>query len=86
MRTGWRCGAASTPGSTSNPALCQDLVLVLQPALTNRCPRWEPEAGAREGEGRKKTVTFAGSHLVASPSADSLGSALRCIITRSSSV
>ena len=40
--------------------------------------RFEPESrhGLKE-EGRKKTVTFAGSPLVASPSADSLGSALR---------
>ena len=40
--------------------------------------RFEPEArnGLKE-EGRKKTVTFAGSPMVASPSVDSLGSALR---------
>ena len=42
--------------------------------------RFEPESrqpnGSKE-EGRKKTVTFAGSPMVASPSADSLGSALR---------
>ena len=42
--------------------------------------RFEPESrqpnGSKE-EGKKKTVTFAGSPMVASPSADSLGSALR---------
>jgi len=39
--------------------------------------KFEPEArnGLKE-EGRKKTVTFAGSPMVASPSVDSLGSAL----------
>jgi len=41
--------------------------------------KFEPESrqpnGSKE-EGRKKTVTFAGSPMVASPSADSLGSAL----------
>ena len=43
-------------------------------------PRFEPESRQSNGskeEGRKKTVTFAGSPMVASPSADSLGSALR---------
>ena len=43
--------------------------------------RFEPESRHSNGlkeEGRKKTVTFAGSPMVASPSADSLGSALRC--------
>merc|ERR1719348_172420 len=41
--------------------------------------KFEPESRHSNGlkeEGRKKTVTFAGSPMVASPSADSLGSAL----------
>jgi len=42
--------------------------------------KWEPESSAlangHKEEARKKTVTFAGSNLVVSPSAESLGSAV----------
>ena len=72
MKTGLSVGEVKTLGSTSECPIIPCALTVNQ--------RFEPESRHNNGlkeEGRKKTVTFAGSPMVASPSADSLGSALR---------
>ena len=74
MKTGLSVGEVKTLGSTSE---YQTIPCALK---VNANQRFEPESRHSNGlkeEGRKKTVTFAGSPMVASPSADSLGSALR---------
>ena len=75
MKTGLSVGEVKTLGSTSE---CQTIPCAFKASYVNH--RFEPESRHSNGlkeEGRKKTVTFAGSPMVASPSADSLGSALR---------
>ena len=75
MKTGLSVGEVKTLGSTSE---CQTNPCAFKASYVNH--RFEPESRHSNGlkeEGRKKTVTFAGSPMVASPSADSLGSALR---------
>ena len=77
MKTGLSVGEVKTVGSTSE---CPCPILTCALTVENANQRFEPESRHSNGlkeEGRKKTVTFAGSPMVASPSADSLGSALR---------